>query len=151
MKSLACCLLLVPLTLATGCNKLASTSDSDSDDSPEAVIKRIDKHGDAIMASSAKAEAREWMKQPKHVLFKADSNQVAQSVEEFYKAGAEQVLVADLEEHGGIQFGDSLLVVLPKDPAARAKIFAVESRADTAFQDDPVQEKGQKYLYNSFE
>lgn len=152
MKKCLACVVLSTLVLATGCNKLPPAADTDSDgNSPDSVVKRIDKHGDEIMASSAKAEAREWMKQPKHVLFKADPKQVAQFVEDFYQAGAVQVLVAEIEEHDGIQIADSLLVVLPTDPAARAKIFTVESRADAAFQDDPVPEKGQKYLYNSFD
>ena len=65
----------------------------------------IDKHGEQIMASSTKAEAREWMKQPKHVFFKEDPKVVAQFVEDFYQAGAVQVFIGDVEDHDGTQYG----------------------------------------------
>lgn len=152
MKTLLASSLLIALALVTGCNKSSTSADNDSDEGSQGtVIERIDKHGDEIMASAAKAEARQWMKQPKHIFFKADAKQVAQFVEDFYSAGATQVLIADIEEEEGNQYGESLLVVLPKDPAIRAKLFEVEARADTAFQDDPVSDKGQKYLYNSLD
>jgi hypothetical protein len=139
--------------LAAGCGKQQSTLGNDEADtqSQEALIARIDKHGDEVMASAAKAEARQWMKQPSHVFFKADPKQVAQFVEEFYGAGATQVLIVDVEEHEGTQYGESLLVVLPKEAQARAKLFEVGGRADTAFDNDPVTDKGQKYLYYSLD
>ena len=146
--------MLVACVLAGGCGKQQSTSASrtDSDETSEASLEtRVDKHGDEVMASSAKAEARQWMQQPKHVFFKADPKQVAQFVEEFYRAGATQVLIADIEEHEGTQFGEALLVVLPKDAAARSKLFEVGARADTAFQNDAVTDKAQKYLYYSLD
>lgn len=103
------------------------------------------------MASSTKGEAREWMKGPKHVFFKTDAKVVGQFVEDFYQAGATQVLIGDIETEQGYDYGESLLVVLPKDPAARAKLFQVEARADTTFDDDPVTDQGQKYLYNGLD
>lgn len=103
------------------------------------------------MASDKKAEAREWMKQPSHIFFKADPKEVGQFVEEFYQAGATKVFIADIEENGGNQYGEALLVVLPRDGSARAKLFEIGSRADTAYQNDPVTDKGQKYLYYSLD
>jgi hypothetical protein len=91
------------------------------------------------------------MKQASHIFFKADPKDVAQYVEEFYRAGATQVLIADIEEHEGKQFGEALLVVLPKEASARIKLFEIGSCADTAFQNDPVSDKGQKYLYYSLD
>lgn len=147
--------LLIALALASGCNNSnspgASSGDDSDGDSKGALISKIDKHGEEIMAGTTKAEAREWMKQPKHVFFKADPKQVGQFVEDFYQAGATQVLIADIEEHDGVQYGESLLVVLPKDKDARAKVFQVGARADTAFDDDPVSDQGQKYLYNGLD
>ena len=155
VKELLAGSILIALALASGCNQskpgeAAASGDSD-DDSKGALIARIDKHGEEIMAGTTKGEARDWMKQPKHVFFKADPKQVAQFVEDFYQAGATQVLIADIEEHDGVQYGESLLVVLPKDSAARAKLFQVGARADTAFDDDPVSDQGQKYLYNGLD
>lgn len=117
----------------------------------DSTISAIDKHGDEVMASAAKAEAREWMKGTNHVFFKADPKQVAQYVEDFYQAGAVQVLIADIEEEQGYQYGEALLIVLPKDTAARTKLFQVGSRADTDYQNDSVSDQGQKYLYYSLD
>jgi uncharacterized glyoxalase superfamily protein PhnB len=115
----------------------------------ESLEARVDKHGDKIMASSAKAEARHWMKQASHVFFSADPKKVSKFVEQFYGAGAIQVLIADIEEHDGIQYGEAVLVVLPKEAKARARLFQIGSRAEGVFENDPVSDKGQKYLYYS--
>jgi hypothetical protein len=156
MKKLFACSLSISLAivLMSGCGKPqpAAVGSTDSDDSSQGdLIASIDKHGDEIMASTTKGEAREWMKDPKHIFFKADPKVVAQFVEDFYQAGATQVYIADIEEEQGNDYGESLLVVLPKDPAARVKLFDVETRADTEFQDDSVTDKGQKYLYNGLD
>jgi hypothetical protein len=102
---------LALFVFAVGCGKPPSTptASSVSEDKSEGSLEaRIDKHGEKIMVSSAKAEARQWMKQPSHVIFKTDPKQVAKFVEEFYDAGATQVLIADIEEHEGKQFGGGL-------------------------------------------
>ena len=154
MKKLLAGSCIIALALAGGCTKSSSTTATASGGSggqPKGSTADIDKHGEEIMASPTKAEAREWMKQPKHVFFKEDPKVVAQFVEEFYQAGAVQVFIGDVEDHDGTQYGGSLLVVLPKDSAARAKVFQVEERACTQFQDDPVSDQGQKYLMNSFD
>lgn len=155
MNKIWACSLAAALALASGCGKPASTTasdDSDGDGSSKSdLIARNDQHGDEIMASNTKAEAREWMKGAKHVFFKADPKVVAQFVEDFYQAGATQVYIADIETEQGYDYGEALLVVLPKDPTARARLFQVENRADTTFDDDPVPDKGQKYLYNGLD
>lgn len=131
---------IVSIFLMVGCGK-----------PQDSLVTAIDKHGDEIMQSAEKAEAREWMKNTNHVFFKEEPKQVAQYIEDFYQAGAVQVLIGDSEEHDGVQYGGALLIVLPKDTAARAKLFQVGSRADTDFQNDPVSDEGQKYLYYSFD
>jgi len=113
--------------------------------------ERIDKHCEEVMASPAKAEAREWLKQRAHGFFKTDRRDVARFVEEFHGAGATQVLIADIEQDETAQLGQSLLVILPKEARARAKLFEIGSRADEAFQCDGVSDKGQKYLYYSLD
>ena len=103
------------------------------------------------MASSTRAEAREWMKEPKHIFFKADPKEVAGFVNDFYQAGAVQVFIADIEEYEGYQYGESLLVVLPEEASARARLFQIGARVETAFQNDPESDVGQKYLYYSLD
>lgn len=146
--------LLVVFVVAMGCNKQPAATgqgNASEEESQGGLEGRIDKHGEEILASSAKSEARQWMKQTSHVFFKGDPKQIAEFVEQFYGAGAPQVLIGDIEEHDGKQYGGSLLVVLPGDKSARAKLFEIGTRAGASFQEDPVSDKGQKYLYYSFD
>jgi len=146
--------MLVVFAIAMGCSKHPSATEQGSGSEEQAQVSleaRVDKHGEEIMSSSAKSEARQWMKQPSHVFFKADPKEIAQFVKQFYGAGATQVLIADIEEHDGKQFGGALLVVLPADKSARAELFEIGARAGESFQSDPVSDKGQKYLYYSFD
>ena len=113
--------------------------------------ERIEKHCEEVIASPAKAEAREWLNQRAHGFFMTDRRDVAGFVEEFYNAGAKQVLIGDIEEDQSAQLGQSILVVLPKEASARAKLFEIGSRAEDAFQCDHVSDKGQKYLYYSLD
>src|SRR5262249_55030937 len=69
--------------------------------------ERIEEHCEKIMASSAKAEAREWLQQRTHGFFKTDREDVAGFVEEFYSAGATEVLIGDIEEDQNAQLGQS--------------------------------------------
>ena len=55
-------------------------------------------------AGAAKSEAREWLKDPAHVFFKADRKTVSQFDEDFYAVGVAQVLFVDLESHAGKEF-----------------------------------------------
>jgi hypothetical protein len=149
---------LFALVLAGGCGKPQSgnsggttASGESGQPAPDSLIAKIDTHGDEIMASSSKAEARAWLKGPTHVFFKEDPKQVGEFVEAFYGAGASQVLIGDIEEHDGKQWAGALLIVLPKAADARAKIFEVGGKANDAFQEDPVADKGQKYLYYGFD
>jgi len=149
---LTACLMFVGLTLASGCNKTGSSASGEDSGDAKDLIAKVDKHGDEVMAATTgKAEARAWMKRPHHVFFKADAKQVGQFVEDFYGAGATQVLICDVEEHEGTEYGEGLLVVLPKEKEARGKIFEIDARANTAFQNDSTSDKGQKYLYYSLD
>jgi hypothetical protein len=113
--------------------------------------ERIDDHCDKVIASSAKSEARQWLRQRSRGFFKTDRRDVGRFVKEFYDAGAKEVLIGDIEEDQSAQLGQSLLIVLPKEANARAKLFEIGSRAEDAFQCDPVSDKGQKYLYYSLD
>src|SRR5262249_55489841 len=115
--------------------------------------QRIDKAGDEIMASGKKAEAREWLKDDNHVLFKFREGQcgLIKIVHEFYAAGAEKVYVGNIESEGGKDFAGTILVVLPEDFAARSKLFKIDERVGPEFQEDPVADRGQKYLHYSLD
>ncbi len=132
--------MVVACALAAACSKQGSPP-------ADSLEARIDAHGDEVMASGSKGEARAWMKEPKHVFFKNDPQEIAKFIEDFYSAGATQVLIVDIEEHEGTQYGGSMLVVLPAEAAARVRLFDIGSRVDTALGCDQVTDKGQKYLY----
>jgi hypothetical protein len=147
---------LLALVPFAGCGKQSGSSSGgssssseqgDGDVSDQPLEVRIDHHGDEIMASDKKYEARLWMKDANHVFFKEDKKQVSQYIEDLYNAGATQVVIGDTEEHDGTTYAGGILVVLPQDSAARAKLFEVNSKAGPYFQEDPVTDKGQKYLF----
>ena len=130
-------------------SQAANASADASDDSPGdlsggTLEQRDDAHGDEVMNSSKREEARAWMKGEKHVLFKEDPKTMRQFVEDFYAAGAKQVYICDIEEHEGTSYGGGMLVVLPTDASQRGKLFEVGKRAETAAQCDPVSDRGQK-------
>ncbi len=137
---LFCCALLL------GCEQPAAPpGDADKE------TKDINAHGDEIMAGNGKAESREWLKSDSHVLFKENRKKLAGFIDEFYAAGAKQVLIADVEEHEGKQYGGGLLIVLPDDSAARAKLFKLNETVGATYDEDPVSDSGQKYIYITFD
>src|SRR5262249_49863507 len=88
----------------SGGSSSSSSDEGDGDVADKPLEVRIDHHGDEIMASSNKYEAREWLKDPKHVFFKADRKEIAKYIEDFYTAGATQVMIAETEEHDGTTY-----------------------------------------------
>lgn len=143
--------LLVALSLALcGCDKrvLPGTSTRTTGE-PEAEVvdvATLDKLGDEELEEPNKSEARRWLKVSSHSVFEADKPTVIKFVEEFYAAGAKIVYVTGIERLGGTEVTASLLLVLPKEAAARAKVFEVAQRANEAFDSDSEKDIGQKYL-----
>ena len=113
----------------------------------QTMAEKVDKHVEAALAAPNKAEAHSGLMSPGHVFFKADKQQVTQLVEDFYAAGAAQVFFTEIAKDNDKEIADSMVVVLPKDSATRAKIFPVGERADGMFNNDPTPDSGQKYLY----
>jgi hypothetical protein len=75
---------------------------------------------------------------------------MAPIVERLYQAGADKVVI----EYGKIGQGDvlvALIVVMPKDPAARQKVIALDPELSQLQQQRPTKEFGQKYLYYSID
>jgi len=148
---------LILCALISGCSQKPApangTAEAPSSSSPsvpsdsQAMAEKVDRHVEAALAAPNKAEARQWLKPPGHVFFKADKQEVAQLVEDFYAAGAAQVLFVEIARDNDKEIADSMVVVLPKDSAIRAKVFSVGERADGMFDNDPMPDSGQKYLY----
>jgi hypothetical protein len=56
------------------------------------------------------------------------------------------VYITGIETLGDTEVTESILLVLPKDAAARVKIFEAANRANEAFGSDPEKDRGQKYI-----
>ena len=101
-------------------------------------------------------EALSWLKQSdgKERAIREDGSncleaaKALQLVQELYSAGATEVLAQGLCFEDEFEDAGSLKVMLPKDPKARAALFAIEARAlrdmDTPF--DPEGENGQSFF-----
>jgi hypothetical protein len=132
---------------SSGAAEMSSPPSQPAQSKDQAINDKVDKHVDEALAAPNKAEARQWLKPPGHVFFKANKGQVAQLVEDFYVAGATQVFFAEIARDNDKEIADSMIVVLPKDSTIRAKVFSVGERGDGMFDNDPTSDTGQKYLY----
>jgi hypothetical protein len=141
------------VTLLAGCEEQQAAGPNGDAKAEEQAASNatIDKHGDEALAGQNKGEAREWLKDASHIFFKGDRKQIAQFIEDFYSAGATQVYIVDTEKHNGSTYGGAILVVLPQDSGARAKIFAKDKNVARVFDEDSVTDQGQKYLYHAFD
>jgi len=142
---------VVALLLAvSGCGKrdmAESSSGTPTKSEPEVVdVAALDKAGDEELAGSNKAEARQWLKTPSHALFKGERQVVSKFVDDVYAAGAVTVYVTSIEALGGNEVTETMLLVLPKDSAARARVFEIANRFGETIQNDPDKDVGQKYL-----
>ena len=139
------------LCICSACGKKEATT-SDLKDTTEQKsdvvnVAALDKDGDEQLAETNKvAEARQWLRAPSHALFKGDRQSVIEFVDEFYAAGAVTVYVTGIETLGGTEVTETMLLVLPKDPTARTKVFEVANRFDETIDSDPEKDVGQKYL-----
>jgi hypothetical protein len=129
----------------------APNGNANAQDEDASHWKVVDEHGDEALSKNNKGEAREWLKDESHIFFKGDRKKIAQFIEDFYSAGATQVYIVDTETHNGSVYGGAILVVLPQDGGARAKIFAMDKNVAMAFDEDTVSDQGQKYLYHAFD
>jgi len=98
-------------------------------------------------------EAREWLKaDPQHTIYNLNEKSAA-TVESVYEMGATKVSAAVSGDGAGGPIKTQLVIELPQDPAARAKLF--EWAATTIKQyggDDetPPHDVGQKYMVVNF-
>lgn len=139
------------LVICSACGKKEATTsnlkDSTEQKSDVVDVAALDKEGDAELAETNKvAEARQWLRAPSHALFKGDTQSVIRFVDEFYAAGAVTVYVTGIETLGGTEVTETMLLVLPKDSAARAKVFEVANRFEETIDSDPDKDVGQNYL-----
>jgi hypothetical protein len=151
---------LLALILAGGCSKESANNAATGtdDDSPPVASKQMiaetDKMAEEVLQSSDILEAAEWLKKyPKSAVGEDEEGHqilLAPFVSRFLAAGAQRVVIQSAK----LGQGDVLLamvVVLPADPQARQKVFALEPQLSQLCQQTPVTDKGQKYLHYGFD
>lgn len=97
------------------------------------------------------AEAREWCSNEENMGFKMTVSDMLKLAEEIYAAGAEKVYVTDIDEFKGRKISASFVVVLPKDGAARKRLFDWEAGFAKQIEEKPRTDKGQKYFFISLD
>ena len=131
---------LLPALVALGCGGATNPKLAQQDETLRQSVE-----------SSDSAEAREWLKGPAHAWW-TDKAAISALVGAFYAAGAEKVVVSDIiRQDDGSEVSASIIVVVPSDPEARKRVFALDSRASLESQQDPQRDEGQKYLYYGFD
>ena len=104
-----------------------------------------------ILKSPDIMEARDWVRRYPKSLFSDDTivadaeggTPLGPVVERLFTAGAQRIVV----HHASGKMYLGLVVVLPADPAARQKIFALEPQLSQLCQQREAKDHGQKYLY----
>jgi hypothetical protein len=98
-------------------------------------------------------EAREWLKaDPQHTIYNLNEKSAA-TVESVYEMGATKVSAAVSGDGAGGPIKTQLVIELPQDPAARAKLFEWAAASIKQFGGDdetPPHEVGQKYMVVNF-
>ena len=131
---------------------------SDTEPDPDDA-KSYQKDLDELL-SKKKAEAREWLANPKSVLWKGDRKQILDGVKAMYAAGAIKIYAVDIMEHEGREVSTEFAVELPADKDARAKVIKAHNKFWKRYlrHDDEdevksftVTDQRQKYLIMNFD
>jgi hypothetical protein len=151
---------LFVLLMAVGCSKKSADTSNAADESenPEVAGKKMTKETDEmveeILKGTDKMEAADWLKKyPRSAIGENEEGQdllLAPIVASLKQAGAKRVVI-EYVTLGQAQLLAAMVVVLPTDPPARQKLFALEPKLSELCQQTPVIDRGQKYLYYSFD
>jgi hypothetical protein len=118
------------------------------------MIKETDEMVEEILKGTDKMEAADWLKRyPQSAIGENEEGQallLAPIVASVKQAGAKRVVI-EYAQLGQAQFLGGMIVVLPTEAPARQKLFALEPKLSELCQQTPVIDRGQKYLYYSFE
>lgn len=111
--------------------------------------QEADKIAEEELSQPNHAEARDWCdpKHKDHVGFEVSTATMLQIANELYEAGAPKVYVTGIDEIGQVKISASMVAELPKDPAARKKVFAWQAKFAQEIDDDPAPDVGQKYFF----
>ena len=113
--------------------------------------KELDKVAEEEIKAPDAAEARAWLGVPANAIFEGSKAEVIALTESFYKAGCPKVYITGIEKLGGTFVSASMVAVLPSDPSQRQSAFKVENAFSEKQGEDGSEDKGQKYIWLSFD
>lgn len=131
-----------------------------SDTEPDPDDAKSDQKDLEELLGKKKVEAREWLANPKSVLWKGDRKQILDGVKAMYAAGAVKIYAVDILEHEGREVSTEFAVELPADKVARSRVINAHNkfwkkylRHDDAeeLKSFTVTDQGQKYLIMNFD
>ena len=147
------CIALIDLLGAIGCSKTAAESDP-PEITEKKMIADIDIMAEEVLQSAEKMEAADWLKRfPQSSFGVNEQGQdllLAPVVAKLKQAGAQRVVI-EYAMLGQAHVLASMVVLLPKDPTARQKLFEIDKQLAPLCEETPVADKGQKYLHYSFD
>jgi hypothetical protein len=145
-------LILVASVLARD-DGIVERSKENSAQAQEALVesdKGVDDDGDKIWKQGAR-EFFNFKKNPKNRTFEMPVEWAKKFIDEAYNAGAEQVWVTSISEfeigEHKLNISDTLVVVLPPDPAKRKAVLEVHNNAVGDDDEMTLKDIGQKYIY----
>jgi hypothetical protein len=108
------------------------------------------------------AEAKDWLspKHENHSLWKGDKKAITKLVDDLYEAGAVKVYAVGFDKEDKVQVVAMFVAELPKDAAARKKVFKTHNKFWKEYLSDEDEEElkefmekdnGQKYIVLNFD
>jgi len=113
----------------------------------------LDKAVDIEIRTGEVAEARKWLRAPKHMLFGGDKQILTKYVDDLYDKGATKVHVLGLFWIEEVQMTVGIAAALPDAPRARQALFDLQKKylAEYGQGEKEAPEVGQKYIVVLFD
>lgn len=146
--------LSTPLLLA-GCGDLPEFKDAG-----QLSAAARDREAEEMIAKRQAPEARAWLADGNHGLWKVDVATAKRLVEGLYGAGAPQVYVTNIARRDSKEIASEFMAEVPADAAARARVFQFGEAFWKSYLPDESPEdlrelaeedKGQKYMMFNFD
>jgi len=132
----------------------AGTSEAAQPASPAEQAAKLDRDAEKALAEEKMSEAREWLKgEPGRTIYNL-GDQAAPTVESLYAMGAAKVSCGATAEGDGGKIAVLVVIELPADPDARAKLIDWANTTDKKLNGEDaevIKDVGQKYVTVNFD
>jgi len=108
-----------------------------------------DKFCENILSSGKAIEARRWLKGKKCYLGESmDDKETVKFIESFYKAGAVNVWIFDInEDELGVEYSGRIIIELPQNTKKREKLIKLSNKVTAGNGYEEEIDFGQKYIF----